>query len=92
MNRIAAATLILFQMAGPVLASEKTSTFAIENMTCAVCPITVEKAMRGVEGVKDVSINFEAKTATVMFEDSQTNTGAIAEASFNAGYPATVEK
>jgi mercuric ion binding protein len=92
MKRIAAATLMLFCVAGPVPASERTSTFIIENMTCALCPFTVETAMRRVDGVKDVVINFESKTATVMFEDSQTNIGAIAEASLNAGYPATVEK
>ena len=92
MNRIAATTLILFQLAGPVLASEREAVLTIENMTCALCPFTVEKAMRGVGGVKKVTVNFESKTATVVFEDSQTNTAAIAEASLNAGYPATVEK
>ena len=89
MNRLAAATLILFQLASPVLASERTTIFAVQNMTCALCPFTVEKAMRGVDGVKDVTINFQAKTATVVFEDSQTNAGAIANASLNAGYPAS---
>jgi mercuric ion binding protein len=88
-NRIAAATFILFQLASPVLASERTTTFAVENMTCALCPLTVEMAMRGVDGVKEVIVSFESKTATVVFEDSKTNTGAIAEASFNAGYPAS---
>ena len=92
MTRISLAAIILFQLAGPVLASERTTLFAVENMTCALCPVTVEKAMRGVDGVKDVTINFEAKTATVVFEDSQTNTGTIAKASLNAGYPASVAK
>ena len=92
MNRISLAAIILFELAGPVLASERTTTFAVENMTCALCPFTVEKAMRGVDGVKDVTVNFESKTATVVFEDSKTNTGVIAEASFNAGYPASVAK
>jgi periplasmic mercuric ion binding protein len=92
MNRIAAVTLMLFQLAGPVLASERVTVFAIENMTCALCPFTVEKAMRGVDGVKDVTVNFESKTATVEFEDSETDTGAIAEASLSAGYPAATEK
>lgn len=92
MNRISLAAIILFELAGPVLASERTTTFAVENMTCALCPFTVEKAMRGVDGVKDMTVNFESKTATVVFEDSKTNTGVIAEASFNAGYPASVAK
>ena len=92
MNRISLAAIILFELAGPVLASERTTTFAVENMTCALCPFTVEKAMRGVDGVKEVTVDFESKTVTVVFEDSKTNTGVIAEASFNAGYPASVAK
>ena len=84
--------VFILQMAGAVLAAERTTSFAIRNMTCALCPITVERAMRGVDGVKDVVISFQDKTALVKFEDSQTNPDAIANASLNAGYPATVTK
>ena len=84
--------ILIIQMAGAVLAAEHTTSFAIQNMTCALCPITVERAMRGVDGVNDVSVNFQDKTAVVKFEDSQTNPDAIANASLNAGYPATVTK
>ncbi|PWE29843.1 heavy metal transporter [Maritimibacter sp. 55A14] len=66
-------------------------TFAIENMTCAMCPITVRKAMEGVEGVRSVQVDFEAKTATVVFDPSATSAAAIAAASTNAGYPAKPE-
>lgn len=60
----------------------------VENMTCALCPITVKRAMEGVEGVTAVEIDFEARTATVLFDTTATNADAIAEASANAGYPA----
>ena len=71
-------------------ASERTATFAIENMTCALCPITVKKAMEGVSGVKAVTVDFDAKTATVVFDPAIATLDAIAETSTNAGYPATV--
>ena len=74
-----------------VAASESTATFAIENMTCALCPITVRKAMEKVAGVKSVEIDFAAKTATVLFDPTVTTTSAIAEASTDAGYPAHIE-
>ena len=64
--------------------------FAIQNMTCALCPVTVKRAMEGVEGVRSVNIDFDAKTATVVFDPSVTNADAIAAASTNAGYPASV--
>lgn len=72
--------------------TERRAVFAIENMTCALCPVTVKKAMEGVAGVKSVAIDFEAKTATVVFDPSQATITAIAAASTNAGYPAQATK
>lgn len=67
---------------------ERIQTFAIENMTCAACPITVKKAMSGVDGVRAVNVDFDAKTATVVYDPSVTTADEIAAASTNAGYPA----
>src|SRR3546814_4384672 len=36
-------------------AAVQKTTFSIENMTCAMCPVTVTKAMKGVAGVKSVT-------------------------------------
>lgn len=69
-------------------ATLQTASFSVENMTCATCPITVQRAMEGVGGVHDVTIDYETKTATANFDPAQTTAGAIAAASANAGYPA----
>ena len=69
--------------------AEQTTIFAIENMTCPLCPVTVKTAMERVEGVQSVKIDFAAKTATVVFDPSVTTVEAIAAASTNVGYPAT---
>ena len=66
----------------------QSASFAVENMTCATCPITVRRAMEGVTGVDEVTIDFEARTAMASFDPSRTTADAIAEASTNAGYPA----
>lgn len=71
-----------------VPASWQTETFVVENMTCGLCPITVRKAMEGVAGVESVTVDFEEKTATVVFDATATETAAIAKASRDAGYPA----
>jgi len=68
--------------------ADREATFAIDNMTCALCPLTVRKAMEKVAGVRDVKVDFKAKTATVQFDPSQATIEAIALASTNAGYPA----
>lgn len=65
-----------------------TASFAVENMTCATCPITVKKAMSRVPGVRTVEIDFDKKTATVTYDPTVTTPEAIAAASTDAGYPA----
>jgi mercuric ion binding protein len=81
---------IVLAMTAPTaaVAAEKTITLTIANMTCATCPITVKKAIKGVTGVKDVKVDFEKKIAVVVFDDALANSDRIAEASRNAGYPA----
>jgi len=66
--------------------------FAVNNMTCKMCHITVRKAIEQVEGVMDAQVDYETKTATVIYDPSQTNPEAIELASANAGYPAKLIK
>ncbi len=68
--------------------TDQTVTLEIENMFCALCPITVKAAMERVAGVKIVSVNFEEKAATVVFDPALTTPEEIATASTNVGYPA----
>lgn len=69
-------------------AQVRVAKFAIANMTCPTCPITVKKAMEGVAGVRSVSVDLDTKTATVEFDASKATVAAIAAASTNAGFPA----
>lgn len=71
-----------------VAIKEQTQAFAIENMYCAACPITVRMAMEKVAGVTSVTVDFEAKSATVVYDPSIATVEAIAAASTNVGYPA----
>ena len=88
-NYLSALALIGSLMAASAaFAGERTTTFAVENMTCASCPYIVKSSMAAVPGVAKVAVSFEAKTATVTFDDGKTSADAIAAASANAGYPA----
>ncbi len=92
----------LVALAGPVLvtpaaaqqaattapAGERTQVFNVDNMTCALCPITVRKAIEKVAGVKSVSADFATRTATVVYDPAIASIEAIAAASRDAGYPA----
>ena len=69
-------------------ATEQTQSFTIEKMTCAMCPITVRKAMERVDGVHSVTVDYDTKTAVAVFDPAQTSAKSIADASTDVGYPA----
>jgi Cu+-exporting ATPase len=59
--------------------------FPIEGMTCASCVTRVEKALKAVAGVSEVSVNLATERATV--NATATTTGAsLAAAVQKAGY------
>jgi len=71
--------------------TEKVQVFTINKMTCKMCHITVRKAMENVDGVIKAIVDYETKTATVLFNPTITTIDAIALASTHSGYPATPE-
>jgi mercuric ion binding protein len=84
--------LTLLLPASVAIAAQRTVTLTVENMTCALCPITVRTAIEHVTGVKDVQVDFETKTAIVVFDDAEATLQDIAEASRQAGYPAALKE
>jgi mercuric ion binding protein len=84
--------LPLLLSASIATAAERTVTLIVQNMTCALCPITVRTAIEHVAGVKDVKVDLATKTAVVVFDDAQATAQDIAEASGEAGYPATIKE
>jgi len=69
-----------------------TVSFTIEKMTCATCPIAVKKAMQRIDGVENVEVDYDLKTATVTFDASVTSSDEIGTASTNVGFPARLQK
>lgn len=76
-------------IATAAFSAEQTVSMDVDKMTCALCPITIRKAMELVDGVQTVEVNFKSKKATVVFDDSKTSASEIAQASTDIGYPAT---
>jgi len=85
-------SLLLAAAAAPLAAAERTATLAVDNMTCAACPITVKKAMSKVNGVTKVDVSYEKREAVVTFDEAKASLQAIAKASADAGYPAREKK
>jgi periplasmic mercuric ion binding protein len=68
----------------------QTVTLEVKNMTCAVCPITVKKALEKVPGVTDAKVDFDKRTASVSFDPDKANVAQLTKATTDAGYPSSV--
>ncbi len=68
----------------------ETVTLDVKNMTCAVCPITVKKALEKVPGVTNAKVDFQKKTADVTFDSDKASPAKLTKATSDAGYPSTV--
>ena len=58
----------------------------VEGMTCASCVTRVEKSIRKVEGVKNVSVNLATEKAMIEFETGKVDFNKISETVKDAGY------
>ena len=68
----------------------QTVTLDVRNMTCAVCPITVKKALERVPGVTDAKVDFDKKTASISFDPDKASLTVLTKATTDAGYPSSV--
>jgi periplasmic mercuric ion binding protein len=85
-------TLIAALLALPVAAPAgnlQTVVLDVQHMTCAVCPITVKKALEKVPGVADAKIDFDKRTATVQYDPNKASPAALVKATTGAGFPST---
>ena len=64
-NRFALFTALVAFPVSVFAGTLQTVTLEVKNMTCAVCPITVKKALERVPGVTDAKVDFDKKTASV---------------------------
>ena len=92
-SSIALLALIIGQLASsPVAAVERSVTLSVQNMYCALCPLTVKKSLEAVPGVKSAVVSYASESAVVVYDDSKTNVAALTEATTNAGYPSTPKR
>ena len=91
MNHVIRSILIAaaFVLGSPALAAEQTVTLSVPGMTCVSCPTIVKGSLQKVEGVTNVDVSFEQKTAVVTFDDAKARVEDLITATTNAGYPST---
>ncbi|WP_020681919.1 mercury resistance system periplasmic binding protein MerP [Marinobacterium rhizophilum] len=91
MRKLLIASLVAMPLV-VLAATPETVTLDVQNMTCAVCPITVKKALERVSGVSQVQIDYENKTATVTYDPDQAKPKQLTDATTNAGYPSGIQR
>jgi len=90
-------SILLLAIAGVLLTSTavladelKAVTLSVDNMTCRMCPITVKKALRKIDGVSDVNAEYEGDGigwATVTYDPAKVKVDDLTFATTQAGYP-----
>jgi copper chaperone len=68
-----------------------TRVLGIDGMTCDNCVKTLTKALKRVNGVKDVEVDRENARASITFDTTKTDLPAIHEAILRSGYKPTRE-
>ncbi|MDX2022602.1 MAG: heavy-metal-associated domain-containing protein [Deltaproteobacteria bacterium] len=64
----------------------KTTTIAIQGMTCGGCVSAVTRALKAVPGVQDVQVTLQPGQAQVTFDESQTDDSGLKSVVEDAGY------
>lgn len=72
---------------------QRVATLSVVNVGCATCAPIVTRALKSVSGVVDVSVSEglgASATARVVYDPRKVTPSALAAATTDAGYPATV--
>jgi len=69
----------------------KKEKFSVTGMTCSACSARVEKAVRTVTGIEEVSVNLLKNSMTVSYDEGRTSAEEIVKSVVNAGYGAFPE-
>ena len=74
--------------------AQQSVVLQVENMTCSMCPYTVKKALKRVDGVKAVEAKYEGDGkgwAKVSFDPAKTTVQALIVATEQAGFPSKLK-
>ena len=90
---VTASILLLAHMTVTIAGEMKTVLLDVDKMTCNMCPITVKKALKKIDGVTEVVAKYEGEGngwAKVTYDPSKTNVEDLTFATQEAGYPSRV--
>ena len=84
--------VVLGLASGVAVAKEVTVQMKVPAMDCAACTVVINKALTQTKGVKNVDLNLEKRTATVVYEDTQVTQAEIQKTIEKAGFKTEQDK
>lgn len=89
MKQLLTFVLLMSSMVTTAWADSRTVKLSVPSMNCAMCPITVRKALEKVDGVKQADVDYKTKSAVVVYDDQKASVDLLTKATQDAGYPST---
>jgi periplasmic mercuric ion binding protein len=74
----------------PVSAATTQTSLSIEGMTCASCETSIKIALSKLDGVSEVTVDYDTKSATVQHDPNLTSAQTLADSVTGLGYTTTV--
>ena len=92
MKQVLIFALLMSGLLSVAWADTRTVKLSVPSMNCAMCPITVRKALEKVDGVKQADVDYKTKSAVVVYDDQKASVDLLTKATQDAGYPSTEAK
>jgi Cu+-exporting ATPase len=70
----------------------KNITLPVEGMSCASCVLTIEKALKKMDGVSDASVNLTLQSAEIKFDEQKTGIKNLIDSIKGVGYEVPTTK
>lgn len=64
---------------------------SIPGMNCPMCPITVRRALSGIDGVYEAEADLETRQVRAVFDPARTDVDALIAAVENSGFSASLK-
>ena len=71
---------------GIAAAKEATAEMKVPAMDCAACTVVIKKALTQTRGVRNVDLNVNKRTASVVYEDTQVTPTELRKTIEKAGF------
>ncbi len=78
-----AMVLALPLLANSASAEEQSVTLKLDNFYCASCAYILQKTLAAIDGVADCQVSYRQQTASVIYDDAETNVAALTAATLS---------